>query len=301
MVLWNSPYYHNLDRGYYPPGEARDEPLGVEVEDLPEIYPELTEPYVTEEDGGPISIKDIGQGVPMGIAAQNIPGVDAKLRSGTVNLEIQFPGTVRGNRQAQTPGQFGHQQRETFKEIARARDVTFTTHAAFGIMGLAGQDQQGNYSKEQRKLGIDEVKRAIDFAADAAEGGSVVVHTGEFQRPLSELLTPDEEWRNLDNSNNGNPMFKSYDEEAERAGLVARVVPLDQLMDEALKAATKIAGMSLPATMMVKESINQSQEMPLAQGVLFERRTFHSAFATEDQKEGMTAFIEKRAPEWKHR
>ena len=90
-------------------------------------------------------------------------------------------------------------------------------------------------------------------------------------------------------------------EEAERSGLASRVVPLDQLMDEALKAATKIASMSLPATMMVKESINQSQEMSLAQGILFERRTLHSAFATEDQKEGMSAFIEKRTPEWKHR
>ena len=90
-------------------------------------------------------------------------------------------------------------------------------------------------------------------------------------------------------------------EEAERAGLVARVVPVDQLMSEALKAATKIATMSLPATMMVKESVNQSQEMSLAQGILFERRAFHSAFAMEDQKEGMAAFVEKRAPVWKHR
>ncbi len=90
-------------------------------------------------------------------------------------------------------------------------------------------------------------------------------------------------------------------EEAERAGLVARIVPADQLMDEALKTASKVAGMSLPAAMMVKEAVNQSQEMTLAQGVRFERRTFHASFATEDQKEGMAAFVEKRKPDWKHR
>ena len=90
-------------------------------------------------------------------------------------------------------------------------------------------------------------------------------------------------------------------EEAERSGLVSRVVPVEQLQAEALKTATKIASMSLPATLMTKEAVNQSQETSLSQGVLFERRTFQSAFAMEDQKEGMSAFIEKRKPEWKHR
>ena len=90
-------------------------------------------------------------------------------------------------------------------------------------------------------------------------------------------------------------------QEAERSGLVSRVVPLDQLQVEALKTATKIASMSLPATLMTKEAVNQSQETSLTQGILFERRTFQSAFAMKDQKEGMNAFIEKRKPEWKHR
>ena len=90
-------------------------------------------------------------------------------------------------------------------------------------------------------------------------------------------------------------------DEAERAGLVSRVVSLDKLQEEALKVASKIASMSLPATLMAKEAVNQSQEAPLSQGVLFERRIFQSAFAMEDQKEGMAAFIEKRKPKWKHR
>jgi enoyl-CoA hydratase len=90
-------------------------------------------------------------------------------------------------------------------------------------------------------------------------------------------------------------------QEAERSGLVSRVVPLNQLQAEALKTATKIASMSLPATLMTKEAVNQSQETSLTQGVLFERRAFQSAFAMKDQKEGMNAFIEKRKPVWKHR
>ncbi len=89
--------------------------------------------------------------------------------------------------------------------------------------------------------------------------------------------------------------------EAERSGLVARVVPLASLMDEAMKAADTIASMSLPATMLAKEAVNRAFETTLAEGVRFERRVFHSLFATEDQKEGMAAFVEKRPARFKHR
>src|ERR1044071_2935271 len=90
-------------------------------------------------------------------------------------------------------------------------------------------------------------------------------------------------------------------QEAERAGLVSRVVPVDKLMEEALAVAQKIAGYSLPVAMMIKESINRAYETALAEGILFERRVFHSQFALEDQKEGMAAFAEKRKPTFKHR
>jgi enoyl-CoA hydratase len=90
-------------------------------------------------------------------------------------------------------------------------------------------------------------------------------------------------------------------QEAERAGLVARIVPAEQLMDEALKVATSIADKSLPMAMMIKESVNRAFEVSLAEGIRFERRVFHAAFATEDQKEGMAAFIEKREPHFKGR
>lgn len=89
--------------------------------------------------------------------------------------------------------------------------------------------------------------------------------------------------------------------EAERAGLVARVVASDALLDEALKTAQDVAAKSLPAVMICKESINRAFESGLSEGLLFERRQFHSLFASEDQKEGMAAFMEKRKPGWKHR
>ena len=90
-------------------------------------------------------------------------------------------------------------------------------------------------------------------------------------------------------------------QEAERAGLVARIVPADKLIDEAVAAAQTIAGYSLPVVMMIKESVNRAFESSLAEGLLFERRTFHAAFALEDQKEGMAAFAEKRKPAFKNR
>jgi len=90
-------------------------------------------------------------------------------------------------------------------------------------------------------------------------------------------------------------------DEAERAGLVSRIVPADRLLEEALDAAAKIASYSLPVAMMVKEAVNRAFESPLQEGLLFERRAFHAAFALEDQKEGMAAFAEKRKARFRHR
>ena len=89
--------------------------------------------------------------------------------------------------------------------------------------------------------------------------------------------------------------------EADRAGLVARVVPADRLMDEALAAASAICSLSLPSVMMAKEAVNRAFEAPLAEGVRFERRLFHSLFGTADQQEGMAAFLDKRKPAFQHR
>ena len=89
--------------------------------------------------------------------------------------------------------------------------------------------------------------------------------------------------------------------EAERSGLVSRVLPLADLVPEALKAAATIAGFSQPAVMMAKEAVNRAYETTLAEGIRFERRVFHSTFATQDQKEGMAAFVEKRTPNFTNR
>ena len=89
-------------------------------------------------------------------------------------------------------------------------------------------------------------------------------------------------------------------DEAERAGLVSRVVPDDRLLEEALAAAAKIASFSTPAVMMAKEAVNRAYETTLAEGVRFERRLFHASFALADQKEGMAAFVEKRKPGFKN-
>ena len=89
-------------------------------------------------------------------------------------------------------------------------------------------------------------------------------------------------------------------EEAERAGLVARIVPAAELLDDALKTAATIASMSRPVAMLTKEAVDRADETNLTEGVRFERRVFHGLFAMADQKEGMKAFVEKRAPVFKH-
>jgi len=89
--------------------------------------------------------------------------------------------------------------------------------------------------------------------------------------------------------------------EAERAGLVSRVVPAAELLDTAIAAAETICSYSAPSVMMAKECVNRAWESPLAEGILFERRSFHAVFATHDQKEGMKAFLEKRPPRFEHR
>ena len=90
-------------------------------------------------------------------------------------------------------------------------------------------------------------------------------------------------------------------DEAERSGLVSRVVPLDKLMEEAMATAESIAKKSLPITMICKESVNRAYETTLAEGVRFERRMFNATFSTEDKMEGMSAFAEKRSAVFKHR
>jgi len=158
-----------------------------------------------------LGVKEVGIAMAMGIGARNIPEITSKIRAGASSMEIQFMGAGRGSQQGETPGMFGKYHRQALRELSKANDINLTTHASVGIPGLAGQDQQGNFSDEQRRMALDEVNRAIEFAADTALGGSVVVHTGEFQRPISE-----EPW-----ADNGKK-FSGFEEEPKKA--VIRVV-----------------------------------------------------------------------------
>ncbi len=158
-----------------------------------------------------LGIKEVGIAMAMGIGARNIPEITSKIRAGASSLEIQFMGAGRGSAQGETPGMFGKYHRQALRELSKANEINLTTHASVGIPGLAGQDQQGNFSDEQRRMALDEVNRAIEFAADTALGGSVVIHTGEFQRPISE-----EPWAEQGKK------FSGFEEEPEKA--VIRVV-----------------------------------------------------------------------------
>ncbi|MFH1591093.1 MAG: TIM barrel protein [archaeon] len=156
-------------------------PLGVEEPPLPR------QDWEAGDNSDKLSVKDIGMSVPFGIAAGNVQGVEAKIRSGAGHLELQFPGAGGGNRQSQVPGMYGKEQRQALREMSKVNDVAFTTHASFSVMGVTGADQQGNMNLSQGKQSYDEIVRAIDFAKDVADGGSVTVHVGEFERPLTHI------------------------------------------------------------------------------------------------------------------
>ena len=138
-----------------------------------------------------LGIQDIGMSVPMGISAANVAGVYSKIRMGASKLEIQFPGYRSGNRNQQTPGMLGEDQRQALREMQESNEVRFTTHASFGLMGMMGRDERGNFSVYNANQDLMELKRAIDFQADMG-GGSVVMHSGEFERPMTDMMMDDE-------------------------------------------------------------------------------------------------------------
>jgi len=158
--------------------------------------------------GAELGIKDIGMSVPMGISAANVAGIYSKIRMGTGNIEIQFPGYRMGNRNAQTPEMLGEDQRQAIRELSLANEVKFTTHASFQLMGMMGRDERGNFSITNATQDMFELKRAIDFQADLG-GGSVVIHSGEFDRPMTDMYLDDETGRiNLGRDPSGRLLFK---------------------------------------------------------------------------------------------
>ncbi|MFC1691672.1 TIM barrel protein [Nanoarchaeota archaeon] len=199
-MIFNSvgSYYHSMDREYNEPSpKPPAEQLGPD-EPMPGV-----------------GVGDIGMSVPMGIAAQNVQGVASHIRMGAQHLDIQFTGVSRSQKQSQTPGIYGEEQRQALRELRKANDVKFTTHATFGIMGASGFTGDNPYNawftKEQRKIATEEMQRAVDFAKDVAGGGSVTIHVGEVERPISE--SP---WNR---TKDGRYLFKHFDEEPEHARL----------------------------------------------------------------------------------
>jgi len=141
-------------------------------------------------DHGPKSTGDVGVnigdlGFSFGLGpVQNVQAISAKLRTGTKKVELAFTGMGKGTGQSQTPEYYGKKQRQALRELAQVNRVDFTTHSSLQVTGLAGLGQRG-FSKAERTRAVEEVKRAIEFAADVARGGPVVVHTGEIQRPIA--------------------------------------------------------------------------------------------------------------------
>ncbi|MBS3121085.1 sugar phosphate isomerase/epimerase [Candidatus Woesearchaeota archaeon] len=173
MVEFGTGYFHTMDRDYVhgSPSDNSTNDVGV-------------------------SPGDFGMSLGLG-PVPNVQAINAKLRAGTKTMEFVFTGAGKGSGQGQTPEMYGLKQRQALVEIGRANQVNFTTHATVGVYGLAGMDQQGNFSKTSKNFSLQEIKRAIEFAADVGTGGPVVVHTGEFQRPIvdADWNEQDNEWR----------------------------------------------------------------------------------------------------------
>lgn len=158
----------------------------------PEIYGQMP---AAQDAGVNLGVEDIGMSVPMGISAANVAGIYSKIRMGAGKIEIQFPGYRTGQRQAQTPGMYGEDQRQAMRELQMANEVRMTTHSSFGIMGMLGRDERGNFSLIGAYGDKLELERAIDFQADTGGGGSVVVHSGEFERAMTDMHLDDETHR----------------------------------------------------------------------------------------------------------
>ncbi len=189
------------------------------------------------------SIKDIGMSVPMGISAQNVAGIYSKIRMGAGSLEIAFPTAGTGQRQAHTPEMYGEDQRQAIRELANINEIKLTTHAPYPIMGMMGHDQRDNFSVTNAREGMREIERAIDFAADTAGSGSVVVHTGEWERPLTDMNLDDPTGqKNLAYDENDRLLFKRRHQEPHDANFVL----LDDRTSQKMETAQKDRLVSVP-------------------------------------------------------
>ena len=171
-------------------------------------YGHNTAPHDNQTNDVGVNIGDFGMSLGLG-PVPNVQAIKGKLYAGTKKLEFVFTGAGKGSGQGQTPEMYGKKQRQALEEIGIANRVDFTTHATVGVYGLAGMDQQGNFSKTSKNFSLQEIKRAIEFASDVGRGGPVVVHTGEYQRPIV-----DAPWN--EEGDKWNKKFSMYDDEEGR-------------------------------------------------------------------------------------
>ncbi len=190
-------------------------------------YGHNTPPHDNQSNDVGVSIGDFGMSLGLG-PVPNVQAVKGKLYAGTKKLEFVFTGAGKGSGQGQTPEMYGKKQRQALEEIGKANRVDFTTHATVGVYGLAGLSQQGGFSKTQKNLSLQEIKRAIEFAADVGRGGPVVVHTGEFQRPVVDAPWNEEEgkWKGK---------FRMYEDEEGRTTYQVIDARTGNLVQEARK------------------------------------------------------------------
>jgi len=203
MAIFNTEYFTTLDRGYYSPQTVHEAKMnGTYIGgDFPEGNPIGTE----------LTAREIG--TTMAPDTYPIQELQAKIRQGVAKLEIAFAGAGKSgfNGRGSTPEILGKREREEFREMAKINDVNVSTHATFGKQGLSGLTQQG-FSEEEAQKTLKEINKAIEFAASATQGGAVVFHTGEWQRPVM-----DAGLKNPDKVSEKDRIFKEYDAEYQKA------------------------------------------------------------------------------------
>ncbi|GIU69550.1 MAG: hypothetical protein KatS3mg002_0786 [Candidatus Woesearchaeota archaeon] len=177
MVIFNTEYYNTLDKGYYNLSameEAKEKGI---YSDFPEPREQVTN--LTALDIGS-SEADIGGGTPL-------QKLQAAIRAGSAKVEFTFFGSGKSGGQQHTPESVGKLERQQIQELAKLNEVKFTTHVTpNGVMGVAGLSREG-FEEQKRQEAIREINKAIEFAAEASTGGAVVFHTGEWQRPLTNV------------------------------------------------------------------------------------------------------------------
>lgn len=167
------------------------------------------------DDGAKTGLMPMEVGQSANPFQNQLQSLQARIRAGASSVEISFGGVGKGNSQQGTPEMYGRDEREAMRTLAEYNDVKTSTHASFGMSGLAGFGQNG-FSKEAQHRNMEEVRKAVDFASQATTGGAVVVHAGEWQRAMSE-----QDWAKRDFSNifGDKPAFKTHAEEEKRAVL----------------------------------------------------------------------------------